>query len=305
MPLRHVVLALLVTVIWGVNFIAIRLSLNIYPPLLLVAIRFGLLAIPTVLFIPRPQVPWRWLIGYGAGFGILQFGFLYWGIAAGMPAGLASLVLQASAPFTVLLGALFFRERITLFRLLSIVIAIVGLSIVGWQRTEQAAFFPFLLTLMGALGWAIGNISNRQAHTTEPFRFMLWMTVIPPIPMFVLSLVFEGTGEITTALCLAVTPAGVLPTLALLFTVIVATFGASGIWTWLMSRYPAGIVAPFSLLVPVFGMPAAWLAFNEPILLGELVGAVLVVIGVLLGVCAHQSVISRKDIYHTCISARK
>ena len=115
MPLRHVVLALLVTVIWGVNFIAIRLSLNIYPPLLLEAIRFGLLAIPTVLFIPRPQVPWRWLIGYGAGFGILQFGFLYWGIAAGMPAGLASLVLQASAPFTVLLGALFFRERITLF----------------------------------------------------------------------------------------------------------------------------------------------------------------------------------------------
>lgn len=283
MPPRHIALAVLVAALWGVNFAAIDISLDAYPPLLLIALRFGLLAIPTMMFVPRPQVEWRWIIGYGIGFGILQFGFLYWGMAAGMPAGLASLVLQASAPFTVLLGAALFRERVTPIRVLGIGVAIAGLSIVGWQRAEQSAVLPFLLTLAGALGWAIGNICNRQARTTEPFRLMLWMTVIPPVPMLLLSLLLEGPERIAAAMRMAVTPAGLLPNLGLLFTVVVATVVASGIWTWLMSRHPAALVAPFSLLVPVFGMPAAWLAFGEGVRPGELAGAALVVTGVALG----------------------
>lgn len=293
MPPRHVALAVLVAALWGVNFVAIDFSLDTYPPLLLAAIRFGLVAIPTLLLVPRPQVQWRWLIGYGVGFGILQFSFLYWGMAAGMPAGLASLVLQASAPFTVLLGALFFKEPVTPVRVVGVAIALAGLALVGWQRTEHAALLPFLLTLAGALGWAVGNISNRQTRTTEPFRLVLWMTVIPPIPMLLLSLVLEGSDRIGTALRTAVTPAGLVPSLGLVYTVVVATVVASGIWTWLMSRHPAGMVAPFSFLVPVFGMPAAWLVFRESIRPGELIGAVLVVGGVLLGGLVRRGTTSR------------
>ena len=131
MPVRHVLLAIGVTAMWGFNFIAIHLSLNAFPPFLLAALRFSLIAIPTVLFVPRPRVHWRWLIGYGLGFGIIQFAFLYWGMAAGMPPGLASLVLQASAPFTVLLGAVFLRERMSRMRTVGIVIAVAGLFVVG------------------------------------------------------------------------------------------------------------------------------------------------------------------------------
>lgn len=276
-------LAVTVAALWGVNFIAIDLSLTTYPPLLLAALRFGLVALPTVLFVRRPQVPWRWLIGYGVGFGVLQFGFLYWGMAAGMPAGLASLVLQASAPFTVILGAALLRECLTPVRVIGIVVAIIGLTLVGWQRAEHAAFLPFLLTLAAGFGWAIGNVCNRQAHTTEPFRLMLWMTVIPPLPLLALSLLFEGTDRINAALATAFTAVGIWPTLGLLFTVIVAVIAGSGIWTWLISRHPAGLVAPFSLLVPVFGMTSAWLILGETSRPGELAGAALIVIGVLIG----------------------
>lgn len=283
MPVRHMLLAVLVAALWGINFIAIDLSLVTYPPLLLAALRFALVAIPTLLFIPRPQVQWRWLIGYGLGFGVLQFGFLYGGMAAGMPAGLASLVLQASAPFTVLLGAVFLRERLTPIRVIGIAVAIVGLSVVGWQRAEHAALLPFLLTLAAGFGWAIGNISSRQAHTQEPFRLMLWMTVIPPLPLLALSILFEGADQIGAALAVALTPEGIGATLGLLFTVVVATLAGSGIWTWLISRHPAGLVAPFSLLVPVFGMTSAWLILRESVRPGELVGAGLIVLGVLIG----------------------
>ena len=57
-------------------------------------------------------MPLRWLLGYGLGFGTLQFLFLFVAMDIGMPTGLASLVLQASAPFTVVLGAVLLRERI-------------------------------------------------------------------------------------------------------------------------------------------------------------------------------------------------
>lgn len=283
MPLPHAVLAITVAALWGINFIAVDLSLNLYPPLCLAALRFGLVAVPTLLFVPPPQVPWRWLVGYGIGFGVLQFAFLYWGMAIGMPPGLASLVLQASAPFTVLLGMVFLGERLAPARKVGIGVAMTGLALVGWQRFEHAALLPFLLTLAAGLGWALGNIASRQARTHEPMRLMLWMTVIPPVPLALLSLLFEGHERIGAAFAVALTTEGMSATLGLVFTVAVAVVAGSGIWTWLLARHPAGWVAPFSLLVPVFGTASAWVVLGEMVRPGELAGAVLVVGGVLIG----------------------
>ena len=101
MSSRDRLLALLVPVLWGLNFPATAYALQHYPPMLAAALRFTLLAIPTLLFVPRPKIRLRWLIGTGVGLGILQFGFLYVGMVAGLPSGQASVLLQASAPFTV------------------------------------------------------------------------------------------------------------------------------------------------------------------------------------------------------------
>ncbi|MCK9794884.1 EamA family transporter [Isoptericola sp. 4D.3] len=283
MPARHRLLAALVALLWGLNFIAIDASLQHFPPMFLVALRFALIAIPTVLLVPWPDVPVRWVVGYGLGFGALQFLFLYWGMAAGMPAGLASLVLQMSGPFTVLLGATFLRERVSGRQVLGILVAVGGLTLVAWQQAESATVVPFLLTLAGAFGWAIGNICNRQAKPTSPLRLTLWMSVVPPLPMLALSLFVEGPEEIARSLTSWDDPAAVGAVVGLLYTVVVATVLGSGVWTWLMARHPAGVVAPFSMLVPVVGMTAAWLMLGERVTPLEGVGAVLVVGGVLFG----------------------
>jgi hypothetical protein len=93
-----------------------------------------MIAVPTVLLVRRPSVPWRWLLGYGFGFGVLQFLFLYLAMSIGMPSGLASLVLQPSAPFTVVLAAALLRERLTGRQSVG-----VGVAVAGWSASPCTA----------------------------------------------------------------------------------------------------------------------------------------------------------------------
>jgi O-acetylserine/cysteine efflux transporter len=261
MPLRHRLLAIAVAVIWGVNFLAIHLSLASFPPFFLVALRFALIAVPTLIFVPRPAVPLRWLIGYGLGFGVAQFTFLYWGMAAGMPTGLASLVLQSSAPFTLVLGVFLLGERVRGRQWIGIAVAVVGMALVGWSRAQAAALLPFLLVIVGALGWAFGNLSSRLAK--------------PPNPLH--------PAQIGAALAGSFSVAALPAWGGLAYTCLIGTVVGSGLWTWLLARHPAGVVAPFSMLVPVAGILTAALVLGERPSWLELLGGLVVVAGVLVG----------------------
>ena len=282
MTLRDRILALFVVVCWGLNFPATALALEHFPPFFLVALRFSIIAIPTLLFIPRPKVPFRWLLGVGLGIGTLQFAFLYLGMAAGMPSGLASIVLQASAPFTVLIAGVWLRERITARQAVGIAIAVVGLGVIAFHRSQVAALLPVVLTLCGALGWAIGNVSSRKAQAPNALHLTLWMSVIPPLPMIAVALWVEGPARIGDSLATALTLEALPSVLGLLYIVVVATIVGYGIWNGLLSRYPSSTVAPFSMLVPVVGVLASWAAFGEVIDLTELLGGAAVVVGVLV-----------------------
>lgn len=281
MPLRHLLLAVAVAVLWGLNFLAIHFSLELFPPLFLAGLRFLVLALPALLFVPWPGVPARYVIGYGLGFGTLQFMGLYLGMAAGFPAGLASLVLQASAPFTVLLGALLLKERVGARRALGVSIAVGGLALVGLSRGNLDGWVPFLLVLFGAFGWALGNLASRQAQSDRPMALVMWMSVVPPLPMLVLSFLLEGPEEITAALGASLSGGTVLAWLGLAYTVLLGTLVGSGVWVWLMRRHPAGVVAPFSMLVPVVGILAAWVVLGEAPTWLEAVGGAFVIAGVL------------------------
>ena len=282
MLLRHRLLALLVAVCWGVNFPATALALEHFPPLFLVALRFALIAIPTLILVPRPKVPFRWLLGVGLGIGNMQFAFLYLGMAAGMPAGLASIVLQASAPFTVIIAGVWLRERISARQAVGIAIAVLGLAAIAVHRSQVAALLPVLLTLCGALGWAIGNVSTRKAQAPNALHLTLWMSVIPPLPMLAISLAVEGPARIGESLATAFTLEALPSVLGLLYVVVIATIVGYGIWNGLLKRYPSSTVAPFSMLVPVVGVLASWVAFGELIDLTELLAGAAVVAGVLV-----------------------
>ncbi|GAB3282169.1 EamA family transporter [Parasphingorhabdus pacifica] len=281
---RDRLLAAFVAVLWGCNFIAVDFGLRHFPPLFMAGARYAVVALVTVLFIPLPRVKWRWLVGYGIGFGILQFAFLFVAIDIGMPAGLASLVLQASAPLTVLLGGLLLRERISSVQLLGIGIAVLGMCVIGWHRAQNAAFLPVALTLCGALGWALGNLCNRRANPANPLHFSLWMSIVPPLPMFTVSWAMEGPRAGWQAMTTAFSSTeGLVALGGLAYVVLLGTVLGPAIWTMLMSRNPASVVAPFSLLIPVVGCTTAWLVLDQRPAPVELAAGAVVVGGVLLG----------------------
>jgi O-acetylserine/cysteine efflux transporter len=279
--MRDRLLACLVAVCWGVNFPATALALEHFPPLFMVAVRFSLVALPALLLVPRPPVPLRWLIGVGLGIGILQFAFLYLGMAAGMPSGLASLVLQASAPFTVLLAGVWLHERLSARQFAGVALAVVGLGVIAVHRAQTAAWVPVVLTLCGALGWAVGNVCSRKAQAPNALHLTLWTAVVPPVPMLAIALVVEGPGRIGRSLSGAFTVEALPAVLGLLYVVLIATLVGYSLWNGLLSRHPSNVVAPFSMLVPVVGVSVSWLAFGEVLDPIELLAGALVVFGVL------------------------
>lgn len=162
MNTRDRLLALSVAALWGINFLAVDFGLTQFPPLFFAGIRFLVIAVPTVLLVPWPGVHWKWLVGYGLGFGTCQFAFLFVAMRIGMPTGLASLVLQASAPFTVLLSAILLRERITAMQFCGIGLAIAGMVVIGWYRAQTAQLLPVVLTLCGRSGGRSGTYATAR-----------------------------------------------------------------------------------------------------------------------------------------------
>ncbi|EKT84620.1 amino acid ABC transporter [Rhodococcus opacus M213] len=279
MTSRDRLLGLTVVVLWGLNFLAIRAGLDHFPPFFFAALRFFVIAIPVILFVPRPQVPLKWLLVYGLGFGVGQFAFLFWAMHVGMPTGLASLVLQSSAPFTVVLGAVLLRERLRPTQVCGLLVAMAGMTVIGWDRAQHAALLPVALTLLAGLSWALGNIGNRKAASDQPMRLMLWMCVIPPLPMLALSFGVEGPSAGWDSLTSSLDGNGPLALAGLAYIVILGTVAGSGLWTALLSRYPAGMVAPFSLLVPIVGIGASWLVLHEEPSILSLIGGAVVIAG--------------------------
>lgn len=279
-------LAMLVVVVWGLNFVVIKLGLHNMPPLMLAGLRFMLVAFPAVLFVARPKIPFRLFAAYGLTISFGQFAFLFCAIKFGMPVGLASLVLQAQAFFTIILGAMAFSERLQTKQFAGIALAIVGVLVLikGSLGGQDVALVGFILTLAAALCWACGNIFNKKIMQLEQrppiMSLVVWSALIPVVPFFAASLMMDGPALMLHSL-LAVDATTIL---SLCYLAFVATIIGYGIWGSLLGRYETWRIAPLSLLVPVVGMGSAALLLGETLSAMQLVGAALIMAGLFINV---------------------
>jgi O-acetylserine/cysteine efflux transporter len=288
MPVVDRLAALLLVTIWGTNFVAIRLGVDDVPPLLLGALRFLFVAFPAVLFVPRPRVPFRLVAAYALTIGFGQFAFLFTAIYAGMPAGLASLVLQAQAFMTLALSAAVFGDRMQAHNFVGVLIALAGLVglVAASTGAQTVTLAGFALTLCAALCWAIGNVVNKAIGPTRAVSLIAWSGLLPVVPFLVASALVEGVPRMIASLSDA-TPrlAGVVAFLSL-----GASLVGYSLWARLLARHSIWKVAPLPLMVPIFGMGSAWLILGERLTFTQALASAVVLAGLVVNTFGRDAV---------------
>ncbi|MFN8196050.1 MAG: EamA family transporter [Nocardioidaceae bacterium] len=278
MPIRSAALALSVVVVWGVNFVVIDEGLRGIPPVLFAAVRFVLVAIPAVFLVPRPQASWQAVTAVGLTMSAGQFAFLYLALKVGMPPGLASLVLQSQVVVTVALAALLLREHVGRRQVVGLTVGVAGLVVVGLGRSASTPVLGVALTVVAATSWALGNIRTRTLGLRSGLPLVVWSALVVPLPLLLVSLVVEGPASWVDAWHAW----GWRQSASTAYTVVLSTLFGYGVWNSLLARHPASRVVPFALLVPVFGIAAAWLVqgtYPGPL---ELLGGLVLLAGAAL-----------------------
>lgn len=280
MTLIDIALLLLVAVAWGFNFIVIKVGLDNFPPILFSALRFLFAAVPLVFVLPRPAVSWRIILGIGLVLGVVKFSLLFIGMDVGMSAGLASLLLQSQAFFTVVLAAVFYGTRPRPAQIAGILIAFAGMAVIATTVDGSFTYLGLALLIAAALAWAFSNMLTRKAGNVDMLALMVWVSLVPPIPLAIISLATEGLDRDIAALQ-ALSWQGVG---AVAYIAYIATIFGFGVWGLMIRKHGVATVAPFSLLVPVFGMSFSAWVLGESFGPQRLAGAALVVCGLILTV---------------------
>ena len=270
-----ILLALLTISIWGCNFVVIKFGLQGLPPILFSALRFLFAALPLVFFVKRPQVPLRLL----AMFALFQFAFqfilLFTGIKLGFPPGLASLVIQLQAFFTIGLAVLFLHERPLINQLLGALVALGGMALVACNLDAKPTVIGFVCVVAAGLSWATANIVTKKMGKVNPLSLVTWGSLVAAPPMLLASYCIEGGDAWATA----AQKINWISVGAVFFQSYPNTIIGYGIWSYLIGKYPTATIAPFTLLVPVVGMVAAALILAEPLQWWKLVAGALVLGG--------------------------
>lgn len=280
MPLRDVFIALVVVSIWGVNFTVIKLSVAELPPLLVAALRFFFAAVPVIFFIPRPQAPWWLVIAYGLSMGCALYALLNTAIFLGMPASLASLVLQVQAMFTIGLAFFVFGEVPRKLQLAGAAVAFAGVGVIGVAHGGGGGLPALLVLMVAAIAWGIANNLSKKAGAIPMIPFTVWGHAVATVPLFALSMLFEGGPAVLGNIL----PPNLSVVGLIWFLAYPATLLGFAMWSGLLSRHSAATVAPFTLLVPVTGIASGVLVLGEPIHPADVAGGVLVLIGLALTV---------------------
>jgi len=276
---RHILLAVLVMVIWGFNFVFVHIGLEELPPLTLCALRFFMASVPIIFFIKRPNVSWRFVILYSLLAFALHFSFLFMGMQAGVAPGLASLLAQTQVFFSFLFAALFLGERLTHWQIMGACLALTGLVVVAEHLNGvDITGLGFVWIILASMAWGAGNLCIKKMGGSQGLSLIVWSSFLAFPPLLMASCLLEGPAVMTASLH-HISWRGVA---AVLYVAYGSTWIGYGLWAWLMSIYSVGTLVPFALLVPMFGMLASSLVFSEGLPVWKLIAAIFIMLGLMV-----------------------
>lgn len=280
MTLTHIILALLMVLAWGINFVVSKVGVATTPPLFFATERFFLASIPLIFFIKKPPIHFNKIVRYGLTSFALPFSLLLSGMALGVSAGLASLLLQLQGPYTILLGMIFLGETPDIPQRIGLSLALIGLAVVGYHSGGAMSIPGFMCAAAAAAVLASGNIIFKRIGPVNMLNLVVWGSLIAWPPLLIASFIFEGYDAIMTSFTHVTWVSGV----SALYLSYVSTIFGFGTWGYLLNRNKLSAVTPFTLLVPIVGFLASSIILGEPLQSWKILSLVLVGSGVAINI---------------------
>ncbi len=287
---KDLFLALLVVIIWGSTFTVIKLGLIGIPPMVLVALRFTVAAFPAVFLIKRPEIAWKYIVAYGLTAGLGQFACDIYSLYLGMPAGLASVIMQSHVFLTFIFAFIILKDKIDGKEILGLIIATIGIILlslnVGLGEIVTVPPISLFLQLLAAGFWAISSIvvkkaaraAKKEKKKLDVFGLVVWSSLIPIIPFFIFGMLLDSPEVVYKSII----GLDLNYFLIIIYLSYAGTLFGFSIWGRLLRSYDAGKVALLSLLVPVSGLLIGWFVMGEVLSTVQIMGVITVILGLLV-----------------------
>ena len=266
--------ASLVAIIWGANFVAAKFGVAYFPPFMLTGLRFTLVSLMLVPFVPRPSLAQMKQIAVLSTMSTLHFSLIFVALYLSLDIASGALIGQLGVPFACLLGALFLGDKIGIWRLSGIVIAFIGTIIVAGAPNIAAHLPGFYAALGSTLTWGVANVLVKRIHGVPSMSLLAWTAVFNVPMLFLLSFAVEHSIWPSLAGAPMSAVAG------LLYSTVLSTIVAYGLWYHLLARFDVSQVTPYSLMTPVFSIAFGEMFFREELTLPVIVGGIVTIIGV-------------------------
>lgn len=271
----HVFLSVFVAALWGLNYVMVPIGLETIPPLLLSFVRLFLVSVSAIFFVKRPKIPLKMILFYGLAMFTMQFGFLFSGMYAGVSPTLAPLLLQTQVFFTAVLAFVFLKEKLNKWQVIGALVAFSGIALVGIHSGGSATLLGLVLVLAAGASWGMGNIVSKKIGNVDLVALVIWGSLIAWPPLLLISLFLEGVQGIEQVFA----HLNLLSIISILYLTYGSLFLGFWIWSRLIYLYPLATIAPFTLLVPVFGSLGSSLIFSIPLHLTQIIASFLVIGG--------------------------
>lgn len=253
----HIIYAICISAIWGINFVVTKVGLQDLDPIFLTCLRYTAIVFPLIFFIKRDSLPWNLILQVGLFLGTLTFTLAFIGIKLGVQAGLTSLLMQSQIIFTMIFATIFLKDKPSLTQIVSVLISAFGVGVLILGHVGTSTITGLMFVLAGAVCSGFTKIIMKKGGNYDTFRLMIWMSLVPPIPLLLLSLIFE-TGQWESLMQITYRGVG-----AVIHNAFISTILGFGLMGYLLKLYSPNQVAPYAFLVPVFGLGAGFIFLDE------------------------------------------
>jgi len=271
-------MALSIVVLWGLNFVALKIAVLSLPPIFLAGLRFFLISIPWIFFVQKPKVSKRQFFTLPITLGVLQYSLLYYGMSTGLSAGLSAVILQTQSFFTVIMSSILMKEKLRLNETFGLLIGMLGVIILLINNDGDFKIEAVLIILAAAISWGIANIQLKNLGNVNMVSFLIWISPIAAILLFIISFILEYDS----VLKIDFSNLEIKIFLSIFYTAYLSTVIGFTMWQYLLNKYKSVQITPYGLLIPVTGSIFGYIILSEVLEIYQIISGIIIIIGLMV-----------------------